>query len=74
MGLIPQDVELPSGKWDSEEEVKASLYARREYFLTMIVDEEYTSRLPDKIIADLTNRLRPLVTKSTKRVAYGGGR
>jgi len=43
-----------------------------EYFLTMIVEEEF--RLPDNIIADLTNRLKPLVTKNTRRAAYGGGR
>ena len=41
-----------------------------EYFLTMIVEEEF--RLPDNIIADLTNRLKPLVTKNARRAAYGG--
>jgi len=71
-GWIPQDEELSRGKWDNEEGVKTSLYARMEYFLTMIISEEY--RLPDKIIADLTNRLRPLVIKSAKRAVYGGGR
>jgi len=40
--------------------------------LTMIVEEEF--RLPDNIIADLTNRLKPLVTKNARRAAYGGGR
>jgi hypothetical protein len=44
-GWIPEDEELPRGKWDSEQEVKTSLYARMEYFLTMIVEEEF--RLPD---------------------------
>jgi len=71
-GWIPQGAETLRGKWDSEEEVKTSLYARMEFFLTMIVDEEY--RLPDNVTADLTNRLRPLVTKSAARAAHGGGR
>ena len=38
--------------------------------MTMIVEEEF--RLPDNIIADLTNRLKPLVTKNARRAAYGG--
>jgi len=38
----------------------------------MIMDEEY--RLLDNIIADLTNRLRPLAIKSAVRAAYGGCR
>jgi len=52
--------------------LKLPFYARMEYFLTMIVEEEF--RLPDNIIADLTNRLKPLVTKNARRAAYGGGR
>jgi len=71
-GWIPEDEELPRGKWDSEQEVKTSLYARMEYFLTMIVEEEF--RLPDNIIADLTNRLKPLVTASTACADAGGRR
>jgi len=71
-GWIPQDEELPRGKWDSEEEVNTSLYAKMEYLLTMIVDEEY--KLPDNIIADLTNRPRPLATKSGRWATHGGGR
>ena len=56
-GGIPQRTEPPRGEWGSEEEVQTSLYARMEYFLTTIVEKEY--RLPDDIIADLTNRMRP---------------
>jgi len=46
------------------------VYAKE--FPTMIMDEEY--RLLDNIIADLTNRLRPLAIKSAVRAAYGGCR
>ena len=46
--------------------------ARMEYFLTMITEEEF--RLSDNMIADLSKRLNPLITKSKAVAAFGGGR